>query len=179
MNRFIVLAALLACLGVPSSLEARGPKRYLNKESTADMSAMKTIFLGWVDMKPDDWKVHEYGSKEEWAAVINTLNRAFQQDCATTRLSGRTVTAANDQADENAAGQDLSIRFSDVRIDYNYYLLYLSIHFIDPKTKAEIAAIPVRGYYGNAWGFDGYLKAALAEVGRKIQVEITGTAPAK
>ena len=174
MNRLTVVAALLACFGLPSSLEARGPKRYLNKESTVGMSAMKNVFLGWVDLRPDDWAVHEYDTKLEWAAVINTLNHSFQGLCATKWLRGRTVTGAKDQADENAAGKDLYIRFSDVRIDYDNYLLYLSIHFIDPKTNTEIAAIPARPYYGNGRGLAGYLKEALEEVNRKIQVEITG-----
>jgi hypothetical protein len=39
-------------------------------------------------------------------------------------------------------GYDLYIRFSDVLIDYGKYHLYLSIHFIDPKTNAEIRSIP-------------------------------------
>lgn len=32
-------------------------------------------------------------------------------------------------------------------------------------------------YYGNAWGLRNYLKAALDEVGTKIQVEVTGETP--
>jgi hypothetical protein len=34
--------------------------------------------------------------------------------------------------------------------------------------------IPVRPYYGNDWGLRNYLKAALDEVGTKVQVEVTG-----
>lgn len=57
--------------------------------------------------------------------------------------------------------------------------MILSIHFIDPKTNAELAAIPVRPYYGDGRGLAGDLKAALEEVGRKLQVEVTGEAPGK
>jgi len=57
--------------------------------------------------------------------------------------------------------------------------LILSIHFIDPKTSSEIAMIPVRPYYGNDWGLKNYLKAALDEVGTKVQVEVTGVTPQK
>jgi hypothetical protein len=80
---------------------------------------------------------------------------------------------------ENAAGNDLYIKFFDVRVDYNNYHLILSIHFIDPKTNSEIATIPVRPYYGNDWGLKNYLKAALDEVGTKVQVEVTGKSQQK
>ena len=49
----------------------------------------------------------------------------------------------------------------------------LSIHFIDPKTNAEIESIPVRPYYGNASGITEVLNAALEEVGKKLQAEVT------
>jgi hypothetical protein len=94
-------------------------------------------------------------------------------------VPGRTITSAKDKADENAAGNDLYIKFSDVRVDYNNYHLILSIHFIDPTTNSEIAVIPVRPYYGNDWGLKNYLKAALDEVGTKVQVEVTGQAEKK
>lgn len=175
MKRWIAVATLLACFGFQPSLEAhrRGAKRYLNKESTVDMSAMKKVFVGWVDLGPDAWASHGYGSKEDWEAVINGLNGEFAAALRARWLSGRIVTGAKNRGDEDAAGQDLYIKF-DASIDYNNYLLFVSIHFIDPKTNAEIAAIPGRAYFGDAWGFRQYLRAALDEVGQKIQVEVTG-----
>jgi len=103
------------------------------------------------------------------------LNSSFSRNL----VPGRTITSAKDKADENAAGNDLYIKFSDVRVDYNNYHLILSIHFIDPKTNSEIAVIPVRPYYGNDWGLKNYLKAALDEVGTKVQVEVTGQSAEK
>lgn len=51
---------------------------------------------------------------------------------------------------------------------------------IDPKTNAEIASIPTRLYYQKRWfKFQLYMQASLDEVGQKIQVEVTGTAPRK
>ena len=122
----------------------------------------------------DEGPVYGYSSKTEWTDLISSLNASFSR-C----VSGRTITAAKDRADENAAGNDLYIKFSDVRIDYNNYHLILSMHFIDPKTNTEIATIPVRPYYGNDWGFRNYLKAALDEVCTKVQVEVTGEPPKK
>ena len=87
-------------------------------------------------------------------------------------MSGRKIAAAKSNGDENATGNDLYIKFSDVRIDYDNYQLILSIHFIDPKTNAEIAMIPARPYYGNASGITEVLNAALDEVGKRVQVEV-------
>lgn len=181
MRRRIAIAGLLASFAFQPSLEARryGAKRYLYKESTVDMSAAKSIFLGWVDFVPDDWAVHGYTDKAEWEQTINRLNSAFQRLCQTHWLAGRTIVGAKNKADQNAAGHDLYIKFEDVRIDYDHYLVYLSIHFVDPKTNAELSSIPVRPYYGNDWGFERYLRAALEEINRKIQVEVTGVATGK
>jgi peptidoglycan/xylan/chitin deacetylase (PgdA/CDA1 family) len=109
--------------------------RYLNKESTVDMSKMNHIFVGWVDLGADDWALWGYGNKTEWTDIIGSLNSSFSRNL----VPGRTITSAKDKGDENAAGNDLYIKFSDVRVDYNNYHLILSIHFIDPKTNSEIA----------------------------------------
>jgi hypothetical protein len=175
MKRWVIVVVLLSSILSPSYLEARHKvKRYLTKETTVDMKNMNRIFLGWVDMVPEDWAVHGYTNKAGWAAAIDSVNNAFQRLCQTKYLPGHTVTGAKEKGDENAAGNDLYIKFSDVRIDYDNYHLYLSIHFIDPKTNSELASIPVRPYYGDDWGFVNYLRAALDEVNVKLQVEITG-----
>ena len=89
-------------------------------------------------------------------------------------VADRTVTAAKDKDDTNFAGNDLYIKFQDVRIDYEHYHLIVGIHFIDPKTNTEIGMIPARPYYGNDWGFKGFMNAALDKVCEKVQVEVTG-----
>ena len=168
MKRLAVTAVLLLlCISFPSSLAARG------KETSVDMRNMNHIFLGWIDLDPEKFLDLGY-SKGEWTEVIGAANSLFQRNCQSRYLPDRTITAAKDKGDENAAGNDLYIKFSDVRVDYDNYHLILSIHFIDPKTNAEIATIPTRPYYGNDWGLKNYLKAALDEVGTKLGVEITG-----
>ena len=168
----IAAALLLLCVSLPASLEARHKvPRYLTKESTIDMSNMNHIFIGWVDLGAD----YGYESKADWADIIGSLNSSFARNL----VPGRTIIAAKDKADENATGNDLYVKFSDVRVDYNNYHLILSIHFIDPKTNSEVASIPVRPYYGNDWGLKNYLKAALDEVGTKVQVEVTGESQGK
>jgi hypothetical protein len=179
MKRLALIVGLLVCLGFYSPLEARGHKSY-SKETPVDMSAKKTIFLGCVDLPSEGWSLWGYGNKEEWANVIKDLNQDFQNSCQGQYLAGRTVTVAKNRDDENAAGNDLYIKFSDVNIDHDYYGIRLSIHFIDPKTNTEIASVPSRLYYEKRWfKFQLYMRAALDEVSRKIQVEVTGESKEK
>lgn len=171
---------LLLCTSFPTSLAARNKvPRYLKKESSVDMSKMDHIFLGWVDLGPDAWALYDFRSKADWTDDIAFLNAAFLQGLQATHLQGRTIAAAKDKADENTAGNDLYIKFSDVRVDYDHEHLVLSIHFIDPKTNGEIASIPVRPYYGDGHNVTEYLKAALDEIGTKLQVEVAGEPPGK
>ncbi len=168
---------LLLCISFPASLAARHKvPRYLYKESGVDMSNMSRVFVGWVDLEPDAWALYDFRSRADWTEVIASLNADFLRGLQATYLHGRTVSAAKDRADENIAGNDLYIKFSDVRIDYDKEHLILSIHFIDPKTNTELAAIPVRPYYGDGHNVTEFLKAALDEVGTKLQVEVTGKA---
>jgi hypothetical protein len=175
-GRQAIAVIVLACVGLQPGLAARrrGAKLYPDKETAADMSGVNRVFLGWVDLKEDDWAAHGYATKTDWAAVVAGLNSQLLGLCQAKSLSGRTVVGAKQKGDENAVGHDLYIKFSDVLIDYNNYHLYLSIHFIDPKTNAEIGSIPARPYFGNAWGFVNYLNAALGEVSEKIGVEVAG-----
>jgi hypothetical protein len=176
LPRVLATGALLlaALLGPQPSLEARGAKRYLKKESTVDLSQAKTVFIGWIDFVPEDWSIHGYGTEDEWTTTIAALNHYFQRTGQTKWLTDRTVVGAKGKGERAAESADLAISFSDVRIDYDEYLVHLSIHFVDPKTNTELASIPTRPYYGDDWGFERYIRAALEEVNRKIQVEVTG-----
>jgi hypothetical protein len=179
MKQSTLIVGLLVYLGLCYPAEARGPKKY-SKETAADMSSAKAIFLGWVDLSADSWRLWGYHSKEEWMSVVSDLNLDFQSGCKGQYLAGRTVTAAKDRNDEGAAGNDLYVKLSDVNIDHDYYGIRLSIHFIDPKTNTEIASIPSRLYYEERWfKFQLYMRAALDEIGRKIQAEVTGAVPKK
>jgi len=175
MKRNALIIGLLVCLGLQSTLWAGGPK--LNKETSADMSGAKKVFIGWVDLSPDQWALWGYSGKDDWAEIIKGLNVGFQGNCQG-YLEGRTVTAAKDRTDEHRAGSDLYVKFSGVSIDGNSYGIRLTIQFIDPKTNAEIASIPSRLYYEKReFKFQLYLQAALEDIAKKVAVEVTGTAP--
>ena len=181
MKRLVIAATLLLlCFSFPASLEASHKvPRYLNKESSIDMSHMNRVFLGWVDLEPDAWALYGYSSRADWSNTIVSLNAGFADSLQSTYLHGRTITAAKDSENEIVAASDLYIKFSDVNVDSENNHLVLSIHFVDLKTSSEIASIPVRPYYGNGSSMKSYLKAALDEVAKKLQVEVTGEAQGK
>lgn len=177
MKRLVISAVLFSlCLAFPASMFAgrHSVPRFLNKETPTDMKGMNKVFVGWVDLGPDQWAALGYNSKTEWTDLIGGLNAAFVSNLQATYLTGKTIAGAKDATDTNAAGYDLYIKFTDVHVDYNNYHLILAIHFIDPKTGAELGVIPVRPYYGNDWGLRGFLTEAMKDVGIKLHVEVTG-----
>ncbi len=162
MKRLLVVAALFACLDVQA-----GPK----KETKVNMTAAKNIFIGWVGMSPDDWQALGYADKQSWVDVIDKSNEAFQESCRKA-LVRRQVTGAKGPTDENAAGQDLHIKFSDVRFDTDSYRLSLSIHFVDPRSGSELGSIPLRSYRGGHFSVESCLGGALEKLSEKVQEEI-------
>lgn len=174
MRRSLIIMGLILCSGVLTSLEAHG--KNVSKQTTVDMSASKKVFLGWVDLPADQWNIWGYPSRSEWEQVIQDLNQDFQSNCESRYLEGMVVKVAKDKSDLNAAGNDLAIRFSDIHIDSKTYGISLAIHFIDPKTNAEIAVIPPHLYYERrVFRFQAYLREALDDIGKRIQVETTGS----
>jgi hypothetical protein len=171
MKRFVIFAVLFSfCLAFPKPMMAHRNKvpEYKNKETTVDLSNKKRIFVGWIDLPTEEGAPSGY-EKADWTALMAGLNQSLSS-C----VADRTVTAAKSKDDVNAAGNDLYIKFQDVRIDYEHYHLIIGIHFIDPKTNTEIGMIPARPYYGNDWGFKGFMNAAVENVCEKVQVEVTG-----
>ncbi|MGB9204027.1 MAG: hypothetical protein WCB94_08620 [Terriglobales bacterium] len=166
MKRIVVTSLLLFCMALPASLMAR------DKKPSVDMSNMNHIFLGWVDLDPYNFAELGY-SKADWADVIRNANATFQQKCQSKYLAGRTITLAKDKGDENAAGNDLYIKFSDAAFGRDYRLR-VSVHFIDPKTNSEIASIPLKKYTGRLCGLVSCLDKELEEVGGKLQLNVTG-----
>ncbi len=164
MKRTIVIAVWLLSITLP--LMAK------EKAAPVDLKNMNRVFLGWVDISPDDYHHQGYATREEYLAVINHANVAFQETCQKA-LSGRTVTAAKSRDDENTAGNDVYVKFSDVAYDHKY-VLHLSVHFIDLKTNAEIGSVPLKHYGAHMCGLEGCLIKELDKVSEELQKEFAG-----
>jgi hypothetical protein len=171
MKRFVISAVLFSlCLALPAPMMAHrnGVPEYKHKETSVDMSKMQRIFIGGINLPTEEGALYGY-EKADWIELMAGLNSKLSR-C----VLDRNVTVAKDKDDVNPAGYDLYIKFQDVNIDYEHYHLIAGIHFIDPKTNTEIGMIPARPYYGNDWGFKGFLNEALNKVCEKVQVEVTG-----
>jgi hypothetical protein len=175
MKRPVLIVGLLICAGFLTSLEARNSKN-LSKTTNIDLSTTKKVFVGWVDLPADQWHIWGYGNRSDWQQVIDDLNQDFQNDCQNRYLDGMVVRVAKNRNDNNAADSDLAIAFSDIHIDNKTYGISLSIHFLDPKTGADITVVPPHLYYERrVFRFQAYLRKALQDVGMRIQVEATGS----
>lgn len=107
MKRLALIVGLLVCLASPSPLAAR-PHKY-SKETPVDMSGMKTIFLGWVDLSPETWRLWGYNSKEEWTDIIRDLNVDFQSSYQGQYLAGRAVTFGEGQERRKRGGMTCTL----------------------------------------------------------------------
>jgi hypothetical protein len=180
MKRFVIFAVLfLLCLALPASVEAR------EKKQTPDLTNMKHIFLGWVALDPETSYDLGY-TRPEWEDVIHHENvkfqKSFQTQCATgfetvagitTSIPGfRTIMGAKDSKDENTAGNDLYIKFSNVNFSTGY-VLTLSAHLIDLKTNTEVATIPAQKYTAHLCGLMGCLESELDQVNRKLEQQLS------
>jgi hypothetical protein len=169
MRQIAIVTVLLFSVALSTPLMAK------QKESSVDMKGMNHIFLGWVDMSPDDYHRQGYSTREEYLAVINHANTVFQEECKSKVFSGRTMTAAKNRSDENTAGNDLYVKFSNAVYDHGYRL-HLSIHFIDLKTNAEIGSVPLKTYKGHLCGLEACMNKELEEVRRELQKALGGGA---
>ena len=169
MRQITIVTLLLFSVALSAPLMAK------HKESSVDMKGMNHIFLGWVDMSPDDYHHQGYSTREQYLAVINQANTVFQANCQSKVFPGRTMTAAKSRSDESTAGNDLYVKFSDVVYDHKYRL-HLSIHFIDLKTNAEIGSVPLKTYKAHLCGLEGCMNKELEDVGSEIRKALAGGA---
>lgn len=162
MKRLLIILALFGSVGLHADQK---------KETLADMTLAKKVFIGWVDINLDDYLPLGYENKQAWSEVIDSHNRLFQQVCQT-NLPGRQITGASNRSDDNASGQDLYVKFSDVRFDTDSYRLFASVHFIDPQSGVELASLSVQGYRGGHFSVSNCLEGALEKLAEKLKVEI-------
>jgi hypothetical protein len=150
-----------------------------NKKAPAvDLSTAHSIFIGWVDLNPSAYASLSYKSKDVWIAAINKANADFQQQCKSKYLADHTVSGAKSKEDENAAGNDLYIRFDDVIFDSSY-ILHISAHVIDVKENKEVATITNARYRGRLCALEGCVTKELDALSADLQAAIEPNAKGK
>jgi len=133
-----------------------------------DFSKYKNIHVDWVDLIEKDWRIHGYRNEDEWKKDIEYVNQDFQMYLEQYYLIGKKLTFSNNKNFSNYPTQGLLIKFGDAFIDYNHYQLYLSIKFVDLETNQTLLELKKRAYYGDQWGFLGFLNQSLYEVSRRL-----------
>lgn len=163
MKRLLWIPVLLLSLTLYAS-----PK----KETQADMTSAKDIFVGWIDIGLDDyWAELGYASQQDWMEVINRNNLRFQQNFRS-KLMERNVEGPKNRLDPAGPGKDLQILFRDVKFDVDSYAVTASIHFIDPETGKELGSIPARKYRGGRFSVDNCINGALNKIAEKLKDEL-------
>lgn len=167
MKRTSVIAIWLLILALSLPLMAK------QQTAPVDMKGMNRIFLGWVEMSPDDYHHQGYSTREEYLVVINHANTAFQENCQSKAFSGRTMTAATTRGDQSTAGNHVYVKLSDVVYDHKYRH-HLSVHFIDLKTNTELGSLPLKTYTAHVCGLEGCMNKELDKVSEELRQEFAG-----
>lgn len=170
MRRSVIISLLVIVLAIPLALPAR------EKAKPVDMTNIKTVYIGWVDVNPEDYRLQGYKTRQEWAGVIDTANATFQKRCAGLKgLAGRTVTGAKQKGDADAANSDLYVKFTEVNFDHKYQL-HIGVHFIDPKTNNDVGSIPYKTYGAHFCTLSTCLDKELDEVSYDMDKELASGA---
>ena len=147
-----------------------GCQRYKNYFTPVevDLNRYSNIHIQWIDFAEKNWRVHGYDKIDDWKKDIEHLNRIFQENLENYWLAGKDVTFSKDKDSTNYPKDGLLVAFDDVYIDYDHYYLYLSIKFIDLSSNKLLMEIKRKGYFGNSYGFIGYLTCSLDNVSQRI-----------
>ena len=167
MKRTLVVALFLFLVAMPVSVMAG------KKPGPVDIKNMSKVFIGWVDVDPGDYHKQGYSTQQDYANVISGANTNFQKTCSSKAFSGKTVTGAQARGDEKTAGNDLYVKFSDVRYDHKYRL-HIAVHLIDLKTNAEIGSIPLKTHGAHFCTLSTCLDKELDEVSKEVENMVGG-----
>jgi hypothetical protein len=162
MRRFLLVAALLTC----SNAQAIGAPGVQGQAT-----APRTIHIGWVDISPDDWLPLGYANKQEWLELVKGGNEIFQTHCRRL-LKGYEIVGAKDALEAYAGGQDLQVRFTDVRFDVDSYALHAAISIVSSTTGTDLVKVEKRSYRGGRFSVSSCLSGDFEKLAERVAKEI-------
>jgi len=83
---------LAGCASAPYSVVKENP-------SSPKLSGYKSIYVGWLDLRENDWELYGYDSKNIWASEIKKHNIEGLREYLKTALPGKTITGAMSKSD--------------------------------------------------------------------------------
>jgi len=159
---FFVAASLIGCASAFSVVK--------ENPSSPKLGGYKSIYVGWLDMREDDWKLYGYASKNLWITEIKRHNINGLQEYLKGDLPGKTITGAKSKSDQFPGTSDLYLKFNFNKINQNYNgwgaldELLVDLEIIEGKTgkvlyKASIVTTQAAAFPRNWKGasFDGRL----------------------
>ncbi|MHA1630048.1 MAG: hypothetical protein ACTSVS_07645 [Candidatus Heimdallarchaeota archaeon] len=135
---------------------------------TIDLTKYNKIHVHWIDFREMYWRAHGYNNIDDWKNDIAYLNESFQMNLGQYWLAGKEVIFSENKDSKNYPPEGLLVTFDDVYIDYNNYYLHLSMKFTDLSNNETLLKLEQEAYYGNNYGFTGYLTYALDNVAQRI-----------
>ncbi len=136
------------------------------------LSGYQQVHLGWLDLREENWALYGYYDQETFAKFIKRLNSYFQADCRTRHLKSKNLSFTSSATDEKFPSTGLLISFEEINPDYDSYLLSLTIKLTDLNTGETKLVFKNRSFYGDNWGFEGYLIEATKDIGAMLGVVI-------
>ena len=121
------------------------------KENPASpkLNGYKSIYVGWLDLREDDWKVYEYDSKNTWATEIKRHNTKGLQEYIKAELPGKTIYGAASKSETYSGKGDLYLKFKFNKINQNYNgwgavdEMLVDVDFIDGKSGKTLYAASI------------------------------------
>lgn len=138
----------------------------------------KKIYVDWLDLKEEDWKVHGYESVEQWREVILEMNMDAFHRFLKELIPGKEFSFSTSISGEPGKDMELHIKFSDCNIIYHaprpfrgrWIEVPVNIHYIDLKTNKEIYTESITPIGSNRLipNFEILLKSAMHTIAEYI-----------
>ncbi|MFH0977460.1 MAG: hypothetical protein V1874_16900 [Spirochaetota bacterium] len=132
---FAIFAAAIILTGCASAFSI-----VKENPSSPKLSGYQSIYIGWLDLREDDWKLYGYDSKNTWATEIKRHNINGLQEYIKLELPGKTIIGSTAKSDAYLGKGDLFLKFKYNKINQNYNgwgavdELLVDVDFIEGKT---------------------------------------------
>jgi hypothetical protein len=151
-------------------------------QSAPKLNVYKNIYIGWLDLREDDWKLYGYTSKNLWLAEIKRHNVTGLQQYIKAELPGKKISGASSKTEKYSGKgkSDLLMKFKLNKLEAEAGMtsldrLYVDVDFIDGKSgkklyTASLVSSSAAAFPRNwkASSFDGRLDNEIYNLSRGI-----------
>lgn len=170
MRKTLTSFAVLALAAVLAGLTGCASAINLKKETpaTKSLASYQKIWVGWLDLRPDDYEKYGFESAEIWKGEIEKFNETGVRAYMKETLGDRIMGGAQGPGDQPPADADLAVKlvFDKFVLNHDGWgdvdEMHLTVEMVDPAAKETVyradmsvtnAAPFPRNWKGNS--FDG------------------------